>query len=251
MKKINSNTLVAMIAFMFILAPQTSSAELSSNLIANINSQTDVSSEGSLELNNLLGGTKTNLNTDASVNVGVDLENKNDIKDDETSNTNESQAQNNSYLSVNSDGVAITSSSQVKSESDLDVFSSNISKKNSEVSKVETDSNTNGESEVEVIYKHKGKLFGFIPVTVKSKTVVDIKDDAKTEVHSTMSWWNFMVTGVDYEKNNIESRIKNNSKVQANAQINASAQAKAEIAEAIVAELNNETNVSGNASINN
>ena len=101
---------------------------------------------------------------------------------------------------------------------------------------------------MQVVYRHKGKFLGFIPVTFTSTTSVESQADATVRVRSNASWWTFLVVQKNYTKAGVESKIKNNAKVQANAKINASAQAKAEVAEAVIAEV--AANAAATASVN-
>lgn len=138
---------------------------------------------------------------------------------------------------INSSGVAVMSSSQINSEKDLDIFSDNVSRKNDEVANVDINSGEEGESEVKVIYRHKGKFLGLIPITIKSTTVVETTTDEETEVRSNLSWWSFLVTEKNHAKDDIESSIKNNTTIKSNTMVNASAEAKAKVAEVVIAEV--------------
>lgn len=44
-------------------------------------------------------------------------------------------------------------------------------------------------------YYHPGKLFGFMEVKVKAKTVVEADESGVVSVKTRMPWWNFLVTG--------------------------------------------------------
>lgn len=119
------------------------------------------------------------------------------------------------------------------------ILSSNISSINKEVANVDVNSKNPEKTEVKIMYKHKGKLLWFIPVTVKSTTTVDMQKDSAIEVKSNLPWWSFLITGENYNRANLESSIKNNTIVQAgvNTNINASAQSKAKVALAIIEEI--------------
>lgn len=243
MKKITKKGLGLVVLSAFAFAPIASYAQLNSNLSGDIVVETNNPIDANLDTS---VKTDSSINSDSSVdgsidlNLGNDYEKDNDFKDEGI----DSKAS----LKVNSNGVAIVSSSQVNSESDLNVFSANVSIKDKQVSEVNVDSGNKGESMVEVTYRHKGKLLGFIPVTVKSKTVVEVKSDTKTEVHSKLPWWSFLVIKKNYAKADIESRIKSNNTIRQNAKVNASSQEKAQIAEAVIAEVAADANAQ--ASIN-
>lgn len=140
-------------------------------------------------------------------------------------------------LEVNSEGVAITASTQVNSYADLQVFSENMIIRNSNVANVVVSSDVDEESKVVVVYKHRGKLFGFIPVTIKSVTSVEAEVDNTINVNSGLSWWSFLVAQENYSKAELESQIENNSTVQTNMKVDASASAKARVAEAVISEI--------------
>jgi len=184
--------------------------------------------------------TSLNSNTSASsssVNAGVDV-NIGATGSGEASSTDNMNMETDSDLSLklNASGVAVRNSSQVNSLADLDVFSSNVTKEDEKVDEVRIDSRDN-ETKVAVVYKHKGKLFGFIPVTIKSTTAVMAKANTDTAVESHLSWWSFLVTGENYDRDAIETEIRNNAIVLENAKVDASASAKAKVAEAIISEV--------------
>ena len=140
-------------------------------------------------------------------------------------------------LEVNADGISITASTQVNSYADLEVFGENTTKRNSDVSKVVASSEGDEEAKVVVVYKHRGRLFGFIPVTIKSVTSVEAEADNTLTVNSGLVWWGFLVAKENYSKADIESRIESNSTVKANMTLDASASAKAKVMEAVISEL--------------
>jgi hypothetical protein len=142
------------------------------------------------------------------------------------------------------DNKIIMTSSQVKSETDLESFTVNAKAKNGNVEDVKIDNYNDGESDVVVTYKHEGMLLGLFPVTVNSDTVVTTKSDTEPEVKTSLSWWSFLVTKINYNKEELETKLKSNSTIKSNTKINASAMAKAQIAESVIAEVQN------NASLN-
>lgn len=140
-------------------------------------------------------------------------------------------------LKLNSSGVVVTSANQVSSDADLEIFTENISIKDPSVTKVEVVSESDGKSEIEIAYAHKGKFLGFLPVHINSTTVVEVEENGEMKVHSRLPWWSFLVAKQNYNKDDVESRVRNNEIVKANAQANASATSKAKVAEAIIAEV--------------
>jgi hypothetical protein len=132
--------------------------------------------------------------------------------------------------------MSVESSAQVKTSQDLIVFGSTLAQREENVSTVDFESEET-ESKVVVSYNHRGKLFGFIPVTVRSRTVVTTGVNNEVEVNSTLPWWAFLVANENFSKAQIESQIMSNKVITGNAQASASAQVQALIAEATIGEI--------------
>jgi len=192
-------------------------------------------------LNSSTSASSSSVNTGVDVNIGA--------TNSDASSTDNMNMESDSDLSLklNASGVAVRNSSQVNSLADLDVFSSNVTMEDEKVDEVRIDS-TDNEAKVAVVYKHKGKLFGFIPVTIKSTTAVMAKANADTAVESHLSWWSFLVTGENYDRDAIETEIRNNAIIMENAKVDASASAKAKVAEAIISEVDSYASLSALAS---
>lgn len=245
MNMILKNITGLMMLTVFLVAPLSTNAQLgvSSDLTGNVtgeaNSVVDVNTN--TNVNTDVGvNSDTGIKSDTSINTNleVDVNSGNETKTDSESNTDsKSDIRTSGSLKLNAAGIAITSSSEVATESDLKIFSSNVRAQEKSIAKVVISDEEKVDTEVKVVYKHKGKLLGFIPVTVKSTTVVEVKADAETEVKTKLSWWSFLVAGVNHSKSELESSIKNNAQVKANASVNASAQTKARVAEAVIAEV--------------
>src|SRR3989344_4229299 len=249
MKKLTKTGVSLMVLSAFVLAPIVSYAQLNTNLTGDVTADIDSAIDANVDASTNVDasvGTDSGVNSNTYVNTGVEIYLGDGSQDDKETESNSES--NTSLKEVNSSGVAVVSSAQVSSESDLNIFSANVSAKDKEVAKVDINSGKDGESEVKVVYRNKGKFLGFIPVTIKSTTVVKVKADAEVEVRSKLSWWSFLVATENYTRADIESRIKNNTTVKANARVSASAQAKAQIAEAVIAEVvaNANTQVSVN-----
>lgn len=234
MKNITKTGLSLVVLTTLLIGPIATNAQINANLSGTV--ETKINSNTSASTSNNADGSAR---LDAGVDVNVETQSNTEENETNTSTTK--------TLKLNTSGVAIISSSQVSSESDLKIFSSNVSAKKNDVAKIDIDSQSNGESEVKVVYRHKGSFLGFIPVTIKSTTVVEAKADSETEVHSNLSWWSFLVANTNYNRENLETRIKNNPTVSANAKINASAQSKARIAEALVTEISINATVSASS----
>ncbi len=200
---------------------------------AQININTDSSTSGTIEFTT---GNESTTTTDGVIELEIGTESTS------TDNSKtETGAQNSTSLRVNADGDAIAFAADVKSDTDLEVFAHNISETEEKVSEVEVDSEESGAWQAEVSYEHEGKLFGLMQVTLKSKTIVEVDEEGKLEVHSSLPWWNFMVTKKDHAEAEIESRIRNNATIMAAAEVEANATVKAQVVEAMVAELNAHT----------
>lgn len=200
---------------------------------AQINVITDSDASSAIEFSTDNGSSTT-------ANGSIDLE----IGTESTSTNNtetKTEGRSITSLRVNADGVAIVLAADVKNESDLEVFAHNISAAEEKVSEVEIDSETNGAWQAEVSYKHEGKLFGLMSVTLKSTTVVEVDEDGKLEVYSNLPWWNFMVTKKNHAEAEVESRLRDNATIMAAAEVDANAAVKAQVVEAMVAELNAHT----------
>ncbi|MBI5138747.1 MAG: hypothetical protein HZA95_03035 [Candidatus Vogelbacteria bacterium] len=215
-----------------------------------LNAETGVS--GSV---NALVNTKVNTDVDGEFKANVNKSPNAEVGAEGTSEESESAIRSEAQvgtdaeikLKVNASGIAITSSSEVATDEDLKVFSSNIKSKNKAVVSVEE--NSADSSPVKIVYKHTGKLLWLIPVTIESTTVIEAKSDTEAEVRSSLPWWGFLVAGENYNSAALEARIRNNERIMANAKVNANARAKAEIAEAVIAELNASANSETSASV--
>ncbi len=193
----------------------------------------------------MISSAKSNLaiidvNTGANYSTSVESDSKVEITNTtiQSSNTEvEVDSDTDAELKLNVFGIAVVSATQVNTDADLKVFSENVTKKNGNVAKVEVSAEGKTESEVKVIYRHRGKLLGFIPVTVRSKTEVLAEADANLAVSSHLSWWSFLVAKTNYDRAELESQIRENTIVKANAKVDASAGAKARVAEAVIAEI--------------
>jgi hypothetical protein len=241
MNRLKEISLSLIVLLIFVFAPTISHAQLNSILVgeAAINQEIGAGIDAFIGTDsgiNTATDLQTDLNVDTNVEADTDVILEENIFDENTEK--DSNSDSSFSLKVNSSGVAVLSSSQVNTESDLDVFSSNVSTKEKEVANINIHSKQEGESEVKVVYRHKGKLLGFIPVAINSTTIVGTKTDAEeAKVRSKLSWWSFLVTNENYVKSEVESRIKNNDTIKTNARVDSSAQAKAQIAEVVIAEM--------------
>lgn len=163
---------------------------------------------------------KINLNSDSGMEDGT-MDNQEDIH----------------TMSIGANNGVMMLSANVKSDSDLETFTTNVIAKDSDVEDIDLKSESEGKGEVAVKYKHKGKLFWLFPVTVNSETRVYSDANSQAVVDTSLSWWSFLVSGVNYDKAKLESSIKSDETVKSNVSVNAKANAKAAIAEIVVTKL--------------
>lgn len=239
----------------FLVTPLVSNAQINAALDATTGvdgiitvNETEVDSTLNTEID-FESKNENDASTTSSSSVDSDLKIK--LGDDDKDSDFEAEVKEvgNLLFRVNSKGVIVSTSSEVNNEEDLEVFSDNMEVKNESVSKVDFDNGNNGDVEVKVVYKHQGKFLGFIPVTIKSKTVVEASNDNETKVNSRLAWWSFLVAGENYSEEELESKIKNNTRIMASAKANVNASTKAEIAEAVIAEV--VANAKAEAFVNN
>ncbi|NCS99412.1 hypothetical protein GW765_00305 [Candidatus Parcubacteria bacterium] len=233
-KVLTKEVMSAVVLMSFLLIPLFgASAQIGLDLNGETNSETSVGGDGD-----------ASMDTTSEVNVNLDS----------SSNTN---TNNENGLTVEVDGVdlSVESSSQVNSEADLSAFSSNTEMKNENIAKVKVGGDSSGEAEAKIVYKHDAKFLGFIPVKIKSRTTVESETQGEVKVRSRLAWWSFFASNIAYNKSDVESRIKNNARVQARSQVGLNAKAKAEIAEEVISEIKASTEAaaqvkaSGSASV--
>ncbi len=227
MKKLNH---IAGLALAALLAstPGTTHAEI------DINSETTGALEAVIDITEL--ETDTNIEADMSADV--------EATTTESNNNDESGVS----LRLNAEGRALTEAAQVNTTSDLEVFAYNIAVEDDMVEEVEVGTTTDGQSRVEVTYKHYGELFGLMPIVINSTTVVTT-GNGQIEVESDLPWWSIITTKKNHAAGEIESRIKDNPTIMMSAEMEVDARTQAEIAEAVVAELNAHSYI--HAAINN
>ncbi|MEX2340795.1 MAG: hypothetical protein WD605_00535 [Candidatus Paceibacterota bacterium] len=206
-------------------------APILSNAQVQINSEAD----GFLNATTDLVATPTEAGVGVGANVEVEAETETSTNENDAETATETSA--GISLRLNADGVAVIFPSQVNSEKDLEIFNHNTVILEENVDNIRSESTAEAKSKVEVVYKHQSRLLGLVPVTVKSKTVV-VSGNGELEVESKLSWWGFLVTNKDRIENEIAARVRDNPTIMMSAEHQVSASAQAEIAGAIVTELN-------------
>lgn len=139
--------------------------------------------------------------------------------------------------SAASGDIAIVAAAQVRSDDDLETFERNAAANATSVEAVSIKTNAENTTAVEVDYEHPGKLFGLMPVTMTSKAAVTVHNNGVIEVSVKLPWWSIVVGGTEPAETDIETRLRDNPTIMTNAEAGLSARSKAEIAEAIITEL--------------
>lgn len=181
-----------------------------------------INTSASSSLNtNILKNTVLN-NASISSGIGTDLQAQIDLNNN-----------------LNTNSSSSNSAKIVGSESELAIYNNiTMLQEHRNVVAVNANPATQSNLDVSVTFRHNGLLFGLFPISFDTITTVS-KDDnnSPVEVDSSISLWSYLVSDDNYDRENVENRIKNNIEVIANANLNASADAKAKIATAIVSEL--------------
>lgn len=223
MKKLtySGTTIATLTALVFV--PVLSYAQVE------VNSET----EGFLNATTDLVATDTEATVDVDASVEVDNEIETSTSNDDINSTTNTELS----LVLNAKGVAVVSPSQVNNSNDLEVFTENTIIREQQVKDIHFDTTSEARSKVEVFYKHQGQLLGVVPVTLQSKTTVE-SGDGELEVDTKLSWWGFLVTDKGRIEKEIATRVRDNATITMSTEYEATASAQAEIAAAIVAELN-------------
>lgn len=235
---------IALAALMFLVPATAVTAQEDSGVLSvDSHVEGDVDTLLDIELEDdvsVMSDDEVGVDTTMTADLEVEMEDKMEMENemDESSHDEASMnAESDAELQVNGLGVAITSASQVSSDEDLGVFSANLLHLRKSLAKVSIDSDSDESTEVVVVYRHRGKLFGFIPVTVKSTTIVDTTSDGEVMVGSRLPWWSFLVAGENYAKEDLETRVKENATIKSSARASMSASSKAQLTEAVLAEI--------------
>ncbi len=223
MKKLtySGTTIAALTALVFAPALSYAQVEVNSETEGFLNASTDL----------VATDTEAMVNVDTNVEVDTEAETSTSIEDVDIA-TNTELA-----LVLNAKGVAVVSPSQVNNSTDLEVFAENTIIREEQVKDINFETTGETRSKVEVIYKHQGQLLGVVPVTLQSKTTVE-RVDNELEVDAKLSWWGFLVTDKNRIENEIATRVRDNATIMMTTEYETTASAQAEIAAAIVTELN-------------
>lgn len=143
----------------------------------------------------------------------------------------------------NGSTAATTTTIMVNTAADLEVFKENLVETESDIYAVDST-----DSSVTVVFNNKGKLFGLIPASIKSRTVLTTDTEGNFEVKSRLPWWSIFVSKIDHNRANLEAQIKNDAKVKAYLTGGIDAQPKAYLIQEIITQIR--MNASTNAKVN-
>lgn len=130
-------------------------------------------------------------------------------------------------------------------DTDLKNYENSILLKEDAVAKI----NTTSQKEISVEWKHEGKLFGFIPVTVTSKTIVVATETDDAKVTTDMPWWSIFVTGINNRSDEIDVKLEESNAIKAYTSTQASTQIRAQALYEIIKELSVDANVEAEANL--
>ena len=172
-------------------------------------------------------GAKTDAGASVKGDAGGSSGNDVEVKDDGAAGV---QVQ----VGGNTDTNATTNAeASITGDPDFDLFAKSVTTSNAEVSAVDLDA----DGKVDVAYKHKGWLFGFIPVMLTSHTTVTAESDGTAKAHVSLPWWSFLVSGVSQVKSDTEAALDADVDVKANASVQTSTNARVKLVEVMVSSL--------------
>lgn len=160
--------------------------------------------------------------------AAIDLEAGIDMGTPATSSPSEGSAGDDSNIEVGLDASVMTSV-DVSDESDLARYQTSLQGSDSYFAEADL----SGEERVDVAYYHDGRLFGFIPMKVKSHTVISTNDEGQVIVQTTLPWWSMFVSGTNGVAADVDARLAASGSVASDMKLGGSAPAKARILEAV------------------
>lgn len=95
------------------------------------------------------------------------------------------------------------------------------------------DATMEAQGKVEVAYYHDGRLFGIIPVKVKSHTEVSTNDEGQVVVVTRLPWWSAFVTGTGTVASSVDEDLAASGTLATDLKLEGNAAAKARILEAV------------------
>lgn len=128
------------------------------------------------------------------------------------------------------DDAEDTEEDKPATDADIRAYADALTMQNAAVAHAEAE--RKGKTLVE--YYHPGKLFGFITVAVKAKTVIDADESGVVKVKTSMPFWNFLVAGTGGIDAAVDQELSATGAVMADAAV-PTAGAKVRLIDAIVA----------------
>lgn len=120
--------------------------------------------------------------------------------------------------------IEIRTAEDVVTGADLNLYENNISMTNARI--IDADSS---KSKVAISYEHKGRLLGFIPIMVQTRTTASVAEDGTLMVKTTIPWWNFLVAGTGSVRADVDNELSGSAELlqQVSASEDANARARA------------------------
>lgn len=100
---------------------------------------------------------------------------------------------------------------EISGDPDFDLLVKSVKEEDANVASADVDA----DGAVQVEYKHKAHLFGFIPVTLNSKTNVSSDVDGNAVVKVTLPWWSFLFSDASDIKTAIETSLADDAELNA------------------------------------
>lgn len=222
MKKILLKQTAAVLALGALLG--TTSAFAATETNATLNTSVKATAD------NLLN-TTINVTSSSSVETGAQME----------------KATTTSTVTTNSSTrTSISLPINISLDTDLKNYENSIILKEDAVAKIDT---TSSKDEITVEWKHEGKLFAFIPVTVTSETKVMANETAEAKVTTDMPWWSIFVSGVNDRSDEIDAKLEGSAAIKAYTDAKVSAQVRAQAVYEIVNELSADASLEAEANL--
>ena len=126
--------------------------------------------------------------------------------------------------------AVVTIEKNISGDPDFDLFVQTVQTQDENVEAVDVDA----EGDVEVVYEHEGRLFGFLAMKFTSRTSVETDTSGKAVVKVKLPWWSFLVSGASNVKTEIESSLSADARVQANAEADVTVDSRVKLVEVLV-----------------
>lgn len=130
----------------------------------------------------------------------------------------------------------------MNSKNDLDVYKQSILDAETDIKDIDIDN----ENELSVSWEHEGKLFGYLPVTVISKTKVETENGTAT-VKTELPWWSAFITDIVGLNEETDNRLTDSEQIRAYGAAPEDLNLKAQALFTVVTELELDSKANGDA----